>query len=170
MDLGTCFGRCMVSILVPVLITNSNKCDDCSHIFTLLLYIFTVNVLSCHFYFSPCCLVSFAFTLRLQSIELRNKMFAKELRRGQRQASKPQISTATRTSFCFDGHELTLNYLTYQMCDLTYPPLAQIVNNPSNVKPFVTVTLNERLLTLFYCCRNGTAGSSRELFDAFVMS
>lgn len=75
-------------------------------------------------------------------------MFAKELRRGHpsnQQQLQPKSTTTTTMStssanFCFDGKELTLNCLTYQICDLTYPPLAQIVNNPSNVKTYVTVS------------------------------
>ncbi len=71
-------------------------------------------------------------------------MFAKELSRGRitlaSKQKQPSIATVSSgNNFCFDGQELTLNYFTYQLCDLTYPPLAQIVNNPGQVKTYLTV-------------------------------
>jgi hypothetical protein len=73
-------------------------------------------------------------------------MFAKELSRGRSISKGKQSSSTTTTatttttpSFCFDGQELKLNYLTYQLCDLTFAPLAQIVNNPAVEKSYVTV-------------------------------
>ena len=66
-------------------------------------------------------------------------MFAKELSRGRVSTKSKQSSITQTTSFCFDGQELTLNYLTYQLCDLTFAPLAQSVSSPGVVKTFVTV-------------------------------
>ena len=60
--------------------------------------------------------VNFIILSSFQSIELRNKMFAKELRRGKSNSSKvqtqPVLSPAVESStFCFDGENLVLNYL-----------------------------------------------------------
>lgn len=85
-----------------------------------------------------------------QSIELRNKMFAKELKRGKSVASgSPTIvndSLNASSSYCFDGENLILNYLTYQYLDLTYLPLQQIVNYPGDIRTTVSVTFQYFLL------------------------
>lgn len=80
-----------------------------------------------------------------QSIELRNKMFARELRRGKSMASKPQISSLSiispiseSSTYCFDGENLVLNYLTYQYIDLSYQPLLEIVNYPGGIRHSVS--------------------------------
>lgn len=70
-------------------------------------------------------------------------MFAKELRRGKSNSSKVQtqsiLSTAVESStFCFDGENLVLNYLTYQYIDLTYQPLLEIVNYPGDIRQNVS--------------------------------
>lgn len=87
-----------------------------------------------------------SFVLSYQSVELRNKMFAKELRRGKSTNSKnqegsPQLSNEA-IDYRFDGETLILNYLTYQYIDLTYRPLQEIVNYPGGVRSSVSVTIN----------------------------
>ena len=87
--------------------------------------------------------VNFIILSSFQSIELRNKMFAKELRRGKSNSSKvqtqPVLSPAVESStFCFDGENLVLNYLTYQYIDLTYQPLLEIVNYPGGIRQNVS--------------------------------
>ena len=77
-----------------------------------------------------------------QSVELRNKMFAKELKRGK---SAPKNQDSIQSSFnessdyCFDGENLILNHLTYQYIDLTYQPLQEIVNYPGGIRETVSV-------------------------------
>lgn len=70
-------------------------------------------------------------------------MFAKELKRGKSAASGSSTINsnplASSNSFCFDGENLILNYLTYQYIDLTYAPLQQIVNYPADIKSKVSV-------------------------------
>lgn len=83
--------------------------------------------------------------LSYQSIELRNKMFAKELKRGKSVASgSPTMasdSSKASDSYCFDGENLILNYLTYQYIDLTYLPLQQIVNYPGDIRTTISVSI-----------------------------
>lgn len=72
-------------------------------------------------------------------------MFAKELKRGKSAASTSYAingnpSTLTNT-FCFDGENLILTYLTYQYIDLTYAPLQQIVNFPGDIRSKVSVSI-----------------------------
>lgn len=83
-----------------------------------------------------------------QSIELRNKMFAKELKRG-KSTPKPQDTILSTTinepsEYCFDGENLILNYLTYQYIDLTYQPLQEIVNYPGGIRETVSVHIQTR--------------------------
>lgn len=67
-------------------------------------------------------------------------MFAKELKRGKSVASgSPAATSSTSSSYCFDGENLILNYLTYQYADLTYLPLQQIVNYPGDIRTTVSV-------------------------------
>jgi len=72
-------------------------------------------------------------------------MFAKELKRGKSVASgSPTItndSSNTSNTYCFDGENLILNYLTYQYIDLTYLPLQQIVNYPGDIRITVSVLI-----------------------------
>ena len=84
------------------------------------------------------------YFLSYQSIELRNKMFAKELKRGKSVASGSPSANNNDSSnmlntYCFDGENLILNYLTYQYLDLTYLPLQQIVNYPGDIRATVSV-------------------------------
>lgn len=78
-----------------------------------------------------------------QSIELRNKMFAKELKRGKSATPKNldpiPASFNEDLNYCFDGENLILNYLTYQYTDLTYQPLQEIVNYPGGLRETVSV-------------------------------
>lgn len=68
-------------------------------------------------------------------------MFAKELKRGKSVASgSPAAASNTSNSYCFDGENLILNYLTYQYIDLTYLPLQQIVNYPGGIRTTTTVS------------------------------
>lgn len=80
----------------------------------------------------------FDFVFSFQSIELRNKMFAKELRRGKalsNNQTSPKLPTVDQLpGYCFDGKILILNYLTYQYVDLTYTPLQEIVNYPGGIR------------------------------------
>ena len=83
-----------------------------------------------------------------QSIELRNKMFAKELKRGKSVASKNMETGSSDecSGYCFDGENLILNYLTYQYIDLTYQPLQEIVNYPGGIRRTVSV-----IHYIFFC-------------------
>lgn len=83
-------------------------------------------------------------------------MFAKELKRGKSVASgSPAATSSTSDSYCFDGENLILNYLTYQYIDLTYLPLQQIVNYPGDIRSTITVsslTLFLKLTAMFNPC------------------
>lgn len=83
----------------------------------------------------------FKFVFSFQSIELRNKMFAKELKRGKTSDDSKKIDSSSSlstysepASFEFDGETLILNYLTYQYIDLKYRPLQEIVNYPAGIR------------------------------------